>query len=70
MRDAGATGRASETVIETIEQLEALYGDPVPTAITKEVDRLVPLHRRFIEMSPFVVLVDERCGWSRLFATR
>ena len=57
-------------MIETIEQLEALYGDPVPTAITKEVDRLVPLHRRFIEMSPFVVLVDERCGWSRLFATR
>jgi len=46
----------ADDVIESIEQLEALYGEPVPTAITKEVDRLVPLHQRFIEMSPFVVV--------------
>ncbi len=39
-----------------MEQLEALYGEPVPTAITKEVEHLLPLHVRFIEMSPFLVL--------------
>ncbi|MDH3684322.1 MAG: pyridoxamine 5'-phosphate oxidase family protein [Acidimicrobiia bacterium] len=42
--------------IETLSDLEARYGEPVPTAITKEVARLTPLHRRFIECSPFVVL--------------
>lgn len=42
--------------VNSLEELHELYGQPVPTAITKEVDRLVPLHVEYIEASPFVVL--------------
>ena len=42
--------------IETVEALEALYGQPGEASIVKEVDRLVPHYRAFIEASPFVAL--------------
>ena len=42
--------------IDSIEQLEALYGDPVPTSITKELDHLSEHYRQFIEAAPFVVI--------------
>jgi hypothetical protein len=42
--------------LETIEQLHALYGEPVPTSITKEIDHLTPLHQAYIDASPFAVL--------------
>jgi PPOX class probable FMN-dependent enzyme len=42
--------------IETVEALEALYGQPGEASIVKEVDRLVPQYRAFIEASPFVAL--------------
>ncbi|MDQ2094422.1 pyridoxamine 5'-phosphate oxidase family protein [Rhodalgimonas zhirmunskyi] len=42
--------------IETIEQLEALYGPPVPAAITKVTREMTPLYRQWIEASRFVVL--------------
>lgn len=48
--------------IETIEELEALYGAVVPAAVTKEVDRLVPLHRSYIDASPFVVMATSGPG--------
>ena len=62
--EAGTESDAAQqrTAIESIDQLEALYGDPVPTAVTKEVDRLVPLHGRFIELSPFVVVATNGPG--------
>jgi PPOX class probable FMN-dependent enzyme len=42
--------------IEDLETLEALYG-PVPArALTKEVDRLTPHYRAFVEAAPFVAL--------------
>lgn len=44
------------TVITTIEELEACYGEPVPSSITKETERLMPLHLPYIEAAPFVVL--------------
>jgi len=50
------------TYVNTIDELEALYGDAVPAAITKEVGALVPLHRRYIEASPFVVLATSGPG--------
>lgn len=42
--------------IETVEQLEALYGTPSGGAVTKVVDRLVPVYRRWIEAARFCVI--------------
>ena len=42
--------------ITTIEQLEALYGLPGETSLVKEVDRVTPHYRAFVEASPFAVL--------------
>lgn len=53
---------AETSYVRTLDELEALYGAVVPAAITKEVDGLVPLHRRFIESSPFVVLATSGPG--------
>ena len=48
---------ASHT-IETIAELEAIYGHPDPAgpAMIKELDHISEHYRRFIEVSPFVVL--------------
>jgi len=46
--------------IKTIEQLEALYGLPGEASTAKEVDRVTPHYRAFVEASPFVVLAT--CG--------
>jgi uncharacterized protein len=48
------------TVIRTVEQLEALYDAPVPTALRKEVDHLTPLHAAYVEASPFLLIAT--CG--------
>jgi hypothetical protein len=44
------------TVIRSVEELEALYGQPVEAATVKEVDRITPHYRQLIEASPFFVL--------------
>lgn len=43
-------------MIETIDELEALYGTPKDTSIRKVADRMVPVYRRWIEASRFCVL--------------
>jgi PPOX class probable FMN-dependent enzyme len=40
-------------IIDTLEALEALYGLPGETSTAKEVDRITPHYRAFIEASPF-----------------
>ena len=42
--------------IETVEALEALYGEPMQLALDKEVDTIIPVYRAFIEKAPFVVV--------------
>jgi len=42
--------------ITTTEQLEALYGAPVPRALVKELDHISDHYRAFIEAAPFVVV--------------
>ena len=42
--------------ITSLDTLHELYDAPVPTSITKEIDRLSEHYRRFVELSPFVVL--------------
>jgi uncharacterized protein len=44
------------SIIESIEELEALYGTPSEAALVKEVDRIVPSYQALIEASPFAVL--------------
>lgn len=48
--------------IETIEQLEALYGEPVPAAVLKETDRITPHYAAYIAASPFVALATSGPG--------
>lgn len=43
-------------LVTTEEQLAALYGEPMPVSITKEIDEVSDWHRAFIEASPFVVI--------------
>lgn len=44
------------TTITTVEELEALYGQPGKTSLVKEVDRIIPEYAAFMEASPFVAL--------------
>lgn len=43
-------------ILSTIEELEAIYGQPGETSTVKEVDWITPHYRAFIEASPFAVL--------------
>ncbi len=43
-------------IVKTIAELEAIYGFPAETSTVKEVDRITPHYRAFIDASPFVVL--------------
>ena len=60
-------------------ELEALYGRPAGPAVIKEIGHISEHYRRFIEVSPFVVLATSgprgstarrvairraSCGWS------
>ncbi|PLP57575.1 flavin-nucleotide-binding protein [Mesorhizobium loti] len=44
------------SIIETVEQLEALYGLPGEASLVKELDHVIPEYAAFIEASPFVAL--------------
>lgn len=47
---------AKEHLITTVEQLEALYGQPYGPSIAKELDYIAPVYRKLIEAAPFVAL--------------
>jgi uncharacterized protein len=47
---------ASDHLVTTLEQLEALYGERKQTTIRKEVARLSTGYRKLIEAAPFVVV--------------
>ena len=42
--------------IETEEELEAIYGEPVALAVDKVAHRMTPMYRKWIEASRFLVL--------------
>src|SRR6188472_1576400 len=44
------------SVIETVEQLEAIYGATNDASTVKVADRVTPLYRTFIEKAPFAAL--------------
>jgi uncharacterized protein len=42
--------------ITTLEELDAMYGEPSPPAIVKEIDYISDHYKTFIDKAPFVVL--------------
>lgn len=44
------------TRIQSVEELEAHYGQPGETSLVKEVPYIIPQYRAFIEASPFCTL--------------
>lgn len=42
--------------IETVDALNALYGQPGETSLVKELDHIIPEYAAFIEASPFVAM--------------
>lgn len=42
--------------VETVEDLETLYGVPGEASLLKVADRITPQYRRFLEASPFFTL--------------
>lgn len=42
--------------IDSIEALEAIYGDPAPPSLVKETDRITPHYAALIAASPFVAM--------------
>jgi len=49
-------------MLTTIAELEALYGPPNERSVRKEIDYVNDEYRRFIELSPFVVLATAGPG--------
>ena len=47
---------ASEHLVTTMEQLESLYGERLPTSIVKEIDHINDSYRKLIEAAPFVAI--------------
>jgi PPOX class probable FMN-dependent enzyme len=45
-----------EHFVSTVDELEALYGQPGEASLVKELDRLIPEYAAFVEASPFVLL--------------
>src|SRR6201988_3515097 len=48
------------SIVETIEQLEAIYGYPNDASTVKVADRVTPSYRALMERSPFAALAT--CG--------
>ena len=48
----------TDHIIETVEELRSSYGQPSENAVRKSLERLDRHCRRFIELSPFVVLAS------------
>ena len=46
----------SDHLVTTMEQLEALYGEKVPTSVIKEIDHINDGYRKLLEASPFVAI--------------
>ncbi len=45
--------------IQSLEELEKIYGTPVPGSLWKEIDHINGHYRLFIESSPFIILATQ-----------
>ncbi len=46
----------ADHLVTSIEQLEAIYGQPFGPSLAKEIDYLSPAYRKLIEAAPFVAV--------------
>ena len=56
--DSSPLPRAGQHLVSSVAQLEALYGEPSPRALAKEVNRVIAPYRAFIAQSPFVLVAS------------
>jgi PPOX class probable FMN-dependent enzyme len=49
-------------LVTTAEELEAIYGEPNPNSLIKEIDHISDHYRAFIEAAPFVVMATSGPG--------
>ena len=49
-------------LVTSVEQLESLYGERLPTSVVKEIDHINPGYRKLIEAAPFVVVATSGPG--------
>jgi len=49
-------GGRRQSQITTLAQLEAIYADPVPRSLTKEIDYISEHYGAFIKAAPFVII--------------
>jgi hypothetical protein len=59
MKQSTSSNPLSQRITD-IEQLEAIYGDPLPRSLAKEIDHISDHYRAFIEKAPFVTVAT--CG--------
>lgn len=52
------TAASDPHLLTSIEALEAIYGDALPQAITKEIDYISDDYRAFVEHSPFALIAS------------
>jgi hypothetical protein len=52
----------ARNIVASVAELESLYGPPLSSSITKEVDHLTHLHRAYVEASPFVLIATSGPG--------
>ena len=51
------------SIIASVEELEAIYGQPNDASTVKVADRITPEYRKLIDVSPFAALEDEMCDF-------
>ena len=51
-----ASGNGKDHLITSIDQLDALFEEPLPVSKVKEIDHVSPHYRAFIEAAPFFAL--------------
>lgn len=56
------TDAADNDLVQSLEAIEALYGQPARPSLIKETDRITPEYRALIEAAPFVVVASAGPG--------
>ena len=54
--NGGASWRGPMSIIASVDELEAIYGQPNDASTVKVADRITPEYRKLIAASPFVAL--------------
>jgi PPOX class probable FMN-dependent enzyme len=53
---------SAANLVNSVDQLESIYGEPLPTSLVKEIDHISDGYRALIEAAPFVVIATSGSG--------